>query len=120
MNTLLMLLLVSLVSMPVSSMASQKDKHDKKFPGEASGRFVIVPILAGALCTDPISQPGGMHLAIHGGPKKQGFIGGKSVTVVPLSEGQIPNGVQVCFVDGKTRETDVMVRISFKKGVSPE
>lgn len=94
-----------------AAFAFHKEGHKISYPGEKSGRFTLVTIAAGATCTDPIVEPEGVDVNVHGGPKKFGFIGAGKLELVVLSED--PDVVQICFLDETPRERDVRVRISF-------
>jgi hypothetical protein len=106
------LVLASVLALGVSggAFAFHKDGHIP-FPGAPSGKFTLVPIAAGATCTDPIVEPEGVDVTVHGGPKKFGFIGAEELELVVISED--PDVVQICFLDETPRERDVQVRISF-------
>jgi len=90
-------------------MPKEKDKGKNKFPGEASGRFTLHTIEAGATCTMPIRVPFGMDAVAHGGPTKEGFLDPDEVEVVSAGEDYI----QFCLHGGEPLDADAKVRVSF-------
>lgn len=118
MKKAILLLAASVLMLSGLAFGFHKPGHGKGFPGEPSGKFMVLPILAGVTCTNLIEEPEGVDVAVHGGPKKWGFIGEEEIEIVAVSEN--PDVVQVCFADGLPRGSDVSVRISLEDEVVPE
>lgn len=118
MKTPITILAICVLATSGLAFAFHKPGHGKGFPGEPSGKFMVLPILAGVTCTNLIEEPEGVDIAVHGGPKKWGFIGEEDIEIVAVSEN--PDVVQVCFADGLPRGSDISVRISFEDEVVPE